>query len=629
MTGRQQVEAPIRALGGALARKHARRVLLLAPVRVDARRVGEVAGQVLAQQEREQVAPVAILRHRELRHARVAQRLGVIVAADLAAPHDVAVLVVGRRARHRGPAAQEIERLGPDRVERVVVSVAKSRTRRVDSVGEGGVGETVERRRQRRIAERAQRLVETVGAAGRLRSMLQVRGGTSSVRGNLGEVARALGRNERVTLDQHRRTGICDCPATATFAGPRVELRAERGEQPVDAGIVEAAGDRREDGHLGVRHPERRVVAAPLLAHVAQRILGTALLELVERDQLGEVEHVDLLELARRAVLAGHDVQRHVDEVDDLGVTLADARCLDHDQVEGCVLEQVEHVGEDRARGEVLPAGGERAHEDLLGGERIHADAVAEQRPAAAAARRVHRDHRHVALGEMPHETHQQLVRQARLAGTARAGDTDDRRPALGAHDGLAQRLAQPVGLLAALERRDRAGDLLVVPRAHGPEAERRARPRPDAREHVLDHAVEAELAAVLRGVDALHAVGLQFLDLVRRDRAAAAYDHPDVAGAEVAQHVDHVAEVLVVAALVGADGDAVGVLLHGGAHDVRDAAVVAEVHDLRAVGLQQAANDVDRRVVPVEERRRAHEAERRFVRTSLGQPLRGAGRLA
>ena len=96
----------------------------------------------------------------------------------------------------------------------------------------------------------------------------------------------------------------------------------------------------------------------------------------------------------------------------------------------------------------------------------------------------------------------------------------------------------------------------------------------------------------------------------MRRDRAATADHDADVAGAALAQHVDHVAEVLVVAALVGAHGDAVGVLLDRGPHDVGDAAVVAEVHDLGAVRLQQPANDVDRSVVAVEQRGRADEAQ-------------------
>ena len=75
-------------------------------------------------------------------------------------------------------------------------------------------------------------------------------------------------------------------------------------------------------------------VALPLLAHVAQRVLRAALVELVEDHDVGEVEHVDLLELRRRAELRRHHVQRDVDDVDDLGVALADAGGLDDDQVE-------------------------------------------------------------------------------------------------------------------------------------------------------------------------------------------------------------------------------------------------------------------------------------------------------
>ena len=46
-----------------------------------------------------------------------------------------------------------------------------------------------------------------------------------------------------------------------------------------------------------------------------------------------------------------------------------------------------------------------------------------------------------------------------------------------------------------------------------------------------------------------------------------------------------------------------VRILLDRGADDVGDAAVVAEVHDLGAVRLQQAADHVDRGVVAVEQR--------------------------
>jgi hypothetical protein len=101
----------------------------------------------------------------------------------------------------------------------------------------------------------------------------------------------------------------------------------------------------------------------------------------------------------------------------------------------------------------------------------------------------------------------------------------------------------------------------------------------------------------------------VQLLYLVRCDRAAATDDDPDVARARLRKHVDHVAEIFVVPALVGAAGDGVRVFLDRGAHDVRDASVVAQVHDFSAVSLQQTADHVDRGVVTIEERGRADEA--------------------
>jgi len=88
--------------------------------------------------------------------------------------------------------------------------------------------------------------------------------------------------------------------------------------------------------------------------------------------------------------------------------------------------------------------------------------------------------------------------------------------------------------------------------------------------------------------------------------------EDPDVARPVVVEHVDGVLEVLEVAALVGAHGDSVGVLLDRGSHDVGDAPVVPEVNDLGARALDQPAHDVDRGVVAVEERGGRDEAERR-----------------
>ena len=101
--------------------------------------------------------------------------------------------------------------------------------------------------------------------------------------------------------------------------------------------------------------------------------------------------------------------------------------------------------------------------------------------------------------------------------------------------------------------------------------------------DHVLDHLHQAHVHAVVGVVDALHAVGLQLADFLGGDGAAAAAEYADVAGAALAQHVDHVLEVFDVAALVGRHRDCVGIFLQRGADHVLDAAVVAEVDDFGA----------------------------------------------
>ena len=87
-------------------------------------------------------------------------------------------------------------------------------------------------------------------------------------------------------------------------------------------------------GILSGAASEGLAVALHLLGDVAQRVGGALAVELVDRDELGEVEHVDLLELARGAELRRHHVHRHVDQRHDRRVALADARGLDDDEVE-------------------------------------------------------------------------------------------------------------------------------------------------------------------------------------------------------------------------------------------------------------------------------------------------------
>ena len=283
----------------------------------------------------------------------------------------------------------------------------------------------------------------------------------------------------------------------------------------------------------------------------------------------------------------------------------------------------------------MLAARGDRAHEDLLVGERVHADAVAEQRAAGAAARRIDRDHGDLPVREVPHEARQQLVAEARLAGAAGAGDADHRRLVLRAPERAADLVRFLRGLalaVRAFEHGDRRRDAPVVANVQRAELVVRLARGAHALHHVLDHRHEAHVPAVLGRVDLLDAVLLQHLDLVRGDRAAAADEHADVLAALLLEHVDHVLEVLVVAALVGADRDAVGIFLDGRAHDVGHAAVVAEVHHLGAARLQQPAHHVDGRVVAVEQRRCRHEAQHAATRRggllSQGRSLLSHGSL-
>ena len=129
--------------------------------------------------------------------------------------------------------------------------------------------------------------------------------------------------------------------------------------------------------------------------------------------------------------------------------------------------------------------------------------------------------------------------------------------------------------------------------------------------DHRLDHPGQAHPGAVLGREDPLHAVAVQRLDLARDDHAASAAEDLDVPDALVAQPVHEVLEVLDVAALVAAQRDALDVLGDRGGDDLVDRAVVAQVDDLGALGLQDAAHDVDGRVVAVEQARRGDEAHR------------------
>ena len=162
--------------------------------------------------------------------------------------------------------------------------------------------------------------------------------------------------------------------------------------QVVGAGVVELAGDGAHHGQRVIVGIPQLVVALVLLLHIAHGIEGAALVELVDGHHIGEVEHVDLLQLRGCAELRRHDVERDIAVVQDLRIALADAARLQDDQVEACCLQHVHGLLHMLAQREVALARGEAAHVDAFAADAVHADAVAQQRAAGLALARVHTD---------------------------------------------------------------------------------------------------------------------------------------------------------------------------------------------------------------------------------------------
>ena len=386
------------------------------------------------------------------------------------------------------------------------------------------------------------------------------------------------------------------------------ELALEVVGEGRDAIVVEAGGRRAEDGHVLPALGEVSAVAQHLARDIAMSVQGTATVELVDRDDIGVIQHVDLLELARGAELGSHDVEREVSDLGDRVIALADAGSLDdHEVVAG------ECAGAHRRRKvsghRALAPRGDRAHEDPVVDRGIHADAIAEECATAARARGIDGEDRDAQLpGAVEPDAPDDLVGEAGLAGSAGARDAEDRHPgpAPGGEQGLDRaRVEEPIG-----DRGEESAERDLITGHHG--LERRCRRLGALRtggEHVVDHADETQTLPILRRVDA-DIVSQEKGDLIGKDDTAPASIDAHVVRARVAQAGAQVGEVLDVTTLVGRHGNAVGILMNRCAHDVGDAPVVPEVDHLRPLRLQDATHDGDGCVVAVEEAGSRDEAQ-------------------
>ena len=106
-------------------------------------------------------------------------------------------------------------------------------------------------------------------------------------------------------------------------------------------------------------------------------------------------------------------------------------------------------------------------------------------------------------------------------------------------------------------------------------------------------------------------------LDLVRRDRAAAAAVDADMGHARLREPLHEILEEFHVPALIGRDRNRVRDFFDRRLDDLLDAPVVAEMDDFGALTLQQSPHDIDRGIVTVEERCRRDDANGELVASS------------
>ena len=323
-------------------------------------------------------------------------------------------------------------------------STSPSYAARRSSASRSTVGFGLPRQRRRDAAS------GTTAATSRSASSRRIAAARSSVSsvvaangiGDVGQVAHAARRHQRADLGRARVRSSAralrrrDAHRRARSSSRRCWYTA------VTPSSLNRAATLPNTGRSSSR-AERFAVPGHLTADVAERILGAAPLELVDHDQVGEVEHVDLLELGRGAVLGRHDVDRHVGQRDDRGITLTDARRLHDDEVESRHPAGVDHRRQRRR--------------DLLGRHRVSRSngrtpaaswpppcecdhRAARRRPAVSRDRRRARRRGPCPAGRV--ESQQQLVGERRLARASGAGDAHDRRDArCGGSPHLAERI--------------------------------------------------------------------------------------------------------------------------------------------------------------------------------------------
>ena len=288
--------------------------------------------------------------------------------------------------------------------------------------------------------------------------------------------------------------------------------------------------------------PQASLLRWTCLATSRSASSGALAVELVDRHELGEVQHVDLLELAGGAEFRRHHVHRDVDQRHDRGVALADAGGFDDDQVEAGGLAGGDDVGQGGGDLAAEVARGQRAHEDARALLWLQGPiAFMRMRSPSRAPPLLRRD------GSIEITATRRLSSWSRRSRRISSSVREDLpappvpvMPSTGIVRACASALIAAMSLASALPFSSAVMSwasarqfispwpwmaLQVLGRVGGEVLVA-------AHHHLADHSRQAHALAVLGAVDARHAVGLQLADLRRHDHAAAAAEHLDVLAA-------------------------------------------------------------------------------------------------
>ena len=161
-----------------------------------------------------------------------------------------------------------------------------------------------------------------------------------------------------------------------------------------------------------------------LFGHIPEGVRPALAVKFVDDHHSGEIQHVDLLQLAGGAEFRRHHIQGLIHKGNDAGVPLPDAGGLHKRQVETGHLDRVDDVRQGRGDFSARPAGGEGAHEDVVVVDGVHAQPIPQQGPAGLAARGVYGQHGDPeGVAAVQAKAADDLVGEGRLARPAGAGD--------------------------------------------------------------------------------------------------------------------------------------------------------------------------------------------------------------